>query len=129
MAGNDAIDYATLDGAIGQNWYELDPDLRSRVRTDCPPEDREWAESLLRRFGALVGDRVARNADIVDASPPELVRWDRWSNEVDTIVHHPAALDSKAALWDSGYVSGFSADARRRRRSTPAVVLGAVRER
>ena len=117
------IDYAALDAAIGQNWYELDPDLRRRVHDDVPAVDQPWADETLRGFGALVGDRIARNADIVDRSPPELVRWDRWANEVDEVVHHPAALESKAALWRSGYVSGFAADARSRGRSTPAVVL------
>jgi acyl-CoA dehydrogenase len=119
------IDYAELDGAIGQNWFQVDPDLQARVRADCPSRDLAWAEATLSRFGALVGDRIARNADVIDAAPPQLVRWDRWANEVGEIVHHPAAVDSKAALWASGYVSGFAADARARGRPTPAVVLGA----
>jgi acyl-CoA dehydrogenase len=120
------IDYAAIDSAVGQNWYDLDPDLRQRVRTDSPPEDLDWADGTLHRFGALVGGPIARNADIVDAEPPRLVRWDRWANEVNEIVHHPAALDSKAALWEAGYVSGFAGDAARRGRTTPAVVLGAA---
>ena len=68
------IDYAALDTAIGQNWYDLDPDLQSRVEADCPVEDHPWADATLRRFGGLVGGEIARNADVIDASPPELVR-------------------------------------------------------
>src|SRR4051812_34738624 len=120
------IDYAAFDGTIGLNWYEADPALQAHVARDCPPEDLEWADSTLRRFGGLVGGRVARNADIIDASPPQLVRWDRWANEIGEIVHHPATLDSKGALWESGYVSGFAADERARGRNTPAVVLAAA---
>jgi acyl-CoA dehydrogenase len=120
------IDYAAIDSAGGQNWYDLDPDLRRRVHADSPAEDLDWADDTLHRFGALVGGRIARNADVIDADPPRLVRWDRWANEVDQIVHHPAALDSKAALWEAGYVSGFAGDEARRGRSTPAVVLGAA---
>ena len=119
------IDYAGLDSAIGQNWYDLDPDLQARVQVDCPPEDLDWASATLHDFGALVGGRIARNADVIDANPPQLVRWDRWANEVDEIVHHPAAHDSKAALWEAGYVSGFAAAEQARGRATPAVVLGA----
>src|SRR4051812_22787785 len=119
------IDYAAFDGTIGLNWYEADPALQAHVARDCPPEDLEWADSTLRRFGGLVGGRVARNADIIDASPPQLVRWDRWANEIGEIVHHPATLDSKAAMWEAGYVSGFAADEKERGRPTPAVVLGA----
>src|SRR3954468_16479567 len=118
------IDYAAFDGTIGLNWYEADPALQAHVARDCPPEDLEWADSTLRRFGGLVGGRIARNAGIIDASPPQLVRWDRWANEIGEIVPHPATRDSKAALWEAGYVSGFAADERARGRTTPPRVLG-----
>jgi acyl-CoA dehydrogenase len=119
------IDYVTFESAIGQNWYDVDPDLQSRVRRDCPPEDLDWAEGKLREFGGLVGERVAPNSEIVDANPPQLVRYDRWANEVNEIVHHPAALDSKRALWASGYVGGFPNDEAARGRPVPGVVLAA----
>jgi acyl-CoA dehydrogenase len=119
------IDYATLESAIGENWYELDPDLQARVRRDCPPEDLKWADAKLREFGGLVGERVAPNSEIVDANPPELVRYDRWANEVNEIVHHPAALESKRALWASGYVGGFPGDVAERGRPVPGVVIAA----
>lgn len=118
------IDYASLDRAVGNNWYELDPDLQARVRRDAPAEDVAWADAKLREFGGLVGDRIARNADIIDANPPQLVRFDRWANEVNEIVHHPVTLESKRLLWDVGYVSGFAADEAARGRPTPAVVHG-----
>ncbi len=120
------IDYATLDSAAGHNWYDLDPDLQARVRRDCPPEDLEWADAKLREFGGLVGERVAPNSEIVDAHPPELVRYDRWADEVNEIVHHPAGLDSKRALWASGYVGGFARDETERGRPAPGVVLAAT---
>jgi acyl-CoA dehydrogenase len=118
------LDYGSLDAAVGENWYDLDPDLQSRVLRDSPPEDAVWATETLHRLGGLVGGVVARNADVIDAHPPELVRWDRWANEVGEIHHHPAALESKRALWEVGYVSGFAADEAARGRPTPAVVLG-----
>ena len=120
------IDYTTLDAAIGHNWYDLDPDLQARVRRDCPPEDYEWADAKLREFGGLVGERVAPNSEVVDAHPPELHRYDQWANEVNEIVHHPAALDSKRALWASGYVGGFSRDEAERGRPAPGVFLAAT---
>ena len=120
------IDYTTLDAAIGHNWYDLDPDLQARVRRDCPPEDYEWADAKLREFGGLVGERVAPNSEVVDAHPPELHRYDEWANEVNEIVHHPAALDSKRALWASGYVGGFSRDEAERGRPAPGVFLAAT---
>ncbi len=121
------IDYAALDSVVGQNWYDLDPDLRDGVRATCPSDDWAWADGTLRSFGELVGGRLARNADIIDAAPPRLERWDRWATEVDEVVHHPAALDSKRALWASGYVSGFAPASRERERerTTPAAVYAA----
>jgi len=120
------IDYESLERAVGHNWYQLDPDCRALVRSGCAPDDVEWADAKLSDLGALVGTRVAPNADIVDAHPPQLVRYDRWANEVDEIVHHPAMLDSKRAMWESGYVSGFAADTARRGRTTPGVAIAAA---
>jgi alkylation response protein AidB-like acyl-CoA dehydrogenase len=120
------IDYSALDSAVGHNWYELDPDLRARVRRDCPPEDIGWADAKLHEFGGLVGERVAPNSEVVDAHPPELVRYDRWAGEINEIVHHPAGLDSKRALWASGYVGGFARDEHARGRPAPGVVLAAT---
>ncbi len=120
------IDYAALETAVGNNWYELDPDLQDRVARDCPPEDLAWAQEKLSAFGELVGTRVAINADVIDAHPPRLERYDRWANEVGEVVHHPATLDSKRALWEAGYVSGFAADEAARGRPVPGVVSGAT---
>ena len=116
------IDYAALESAIGHDWYELDPDLQARVARDCPAEDREYTDAKLHEFGTLVGTTIATNAEIIDANPPRLERYDRWANDVDTVVHHPATLESKQALWRSGYVSGFAADERARGRPAPGVV-------
>ncbi|MGH9113242.1 MAG: acyl-CoA dehydrogenase family protein, partial [Acidimicrobiales bacterium] len=120
------IDWSEIDSVVGQNWYLLDPDLQARVRRDCPADDLGWAAATLDGFGGLVGDRVARAADVIDAHPPELVRYDRWANEVGEVAHHPAMLDAKRALWEAGYPSGFAHQARERGRPTPGVVLGAA---
>jgi acyl-CoA dehydrogenase len=120
------IDWSAIDSVVGQNWYQLDPDLQARVRRDCPADDLDWAVATLDSFGGLIGNRVARAADIIDAHPPELVRYDRWANEVGEVAHHPAMLDAKRALWEAGYPSGFAPQARERGRPTPGVVLGAA---
>jgi acyl-CoA dehydrogenase len=118
------IDWSDIDSVVGRNWFRLDPDLQARVRRDAPPEDVEWSERTLDGFGELVGGTIARAADVVDAHPPELVRYDRWANEVNELAHHPAMLEAKAALWQAGYPSGFAAQARERGRPAPGVVLG-----
>jgi hypothetical protein len=120
------IDYASLETAVGHNWYELDPDLKDRVQRDCPADDVAWATEKLSSFGELVGTRIAVNADVIDANPPRLERYDRWASEIGEVIHHPATLDSKRALWESGYVSGFAHDEKERGRPVPGVVAGAA---
>lgn len=119
---SDGIDYESLDSAIGNNWYDLDPDLQARVRADTPAEDLDWAEDTLRSFAQLCATDIARNADVIDAAPAELVNYDRWAQPVDEIRHPEATLDSKRKLWRAGYVSGFAGDAQRRGRPTPGTV-------
>ncbi|HEX6423912.1 MAG TPA: acyl-CoA dehydrogenase family protein [Acidimicrobiales bacterium] len=118
------IDWSEIDLVVGQNWYRLDPDLQARVRRDSPTEDRAWSEATLDAFGALVGGTIAPAADVIDAHPPDLVRYDRWGGEVNELAHHPAMVEAKAALWRAGYPSGFAAQARERGRPAPGVVLG-----
>lgn len=102
------IEYASLDAVVGQDLYALDPDLQAIVARECAPEDAGWADRALHDFGRLIGEVVAPNAEIIDRNPPRLVRYDRWANEINLIEHHPAALESKRALWGAGYVSGFA---------------------
>ncbi len=117
------IDYESLDSAVGENWYTLDPDLQDRVRTDTPADGGAWADAKLTEFGALVGGDVARNAEVIDANPPELRRFDRWADDLGEIVYHPATIDSKKKLWSIGYVSGFADEKERGDRPTPGVVI------
>ncbi len=120
------LDYSSLDGAIGLNWFQLDPDLESIVTRNLPPEDHAWARSKLDSLGSLIGGRIARNADIIDQNPPKLVPYDNWAQIANRIDHHPAAIDSKTALWEVGYVSGFARDEKDRGRPVPGVVLAAA---
>src|SRR4051812_1410698 len=98
------IDYSTLDSAIGHNWYDLDPDLQTPARGECPPGDFEGATAKLRGFGRRVAQEAAPNSEVAGAHPPELRRYGQWAEEGNEIVHRPAAVDAKRALWASGYV-------------------------
>ena len=73
------IDYAALESTIGQNWYELDPDLQARVRRDAPAEDFDWADKTLR--------------DFLRANPPiSHAPYERWQ-------FTPAEADGIVARW------------------------------
>src|SRR5438477_11264773 len=96
------IDYGAFDRAVGLNWYDVDPDLQDTVRRYVAPEDLPAAEERLRDVGALCGGPIAERAEMTDRNPPKLERFDRWGNEVNRVVHHPGALQTKRDLWESG---------------------------
>ena len=95
------IDYAALDSRrSARTGTSSTPSCRPGSRRDCPAEDREWADAKLHELR-----RARRHAHRPQRrhhrrrTRPQLVRYDRWANEVDKVVHHPATLDSKRALW------------------------------
>jgi len=116
-------DYASHDGAIGLDWYAVDPNLRlllDRLLTDA--DDRAFAEEHVARFGELCGGPLARRAEVTDKHGPELRRYDQWGREVDWVEHHPAWLDSKADLVRAGFTGlPHHAD-----RPVPAVVTASL---
>lgn len=95
------IDYGQFDEAIGLNWYEVDPDLQDQLRRYVPDEEFGRVDEAMRDLGELCGGAVARRAEVTDANPPRLVRYDRWGNEVNRVVHHPGALETKRGLYEA----------------------------
>ncbi|MGH7813853.1 MAG: acyl-CoA dehydrogenase family protein [Candidatus Binataceae bacterium] len=114
------IDYSKFSGAIGLNWYEIDPDLQRIVKRRLDPIDLEWCEPELRKAGALIGGPVAERAETTDKNPPQLVKYDRWGEAIDEIVHHPGAIATKRDVWNAG-ISGprLRKEAARRGRKFP----------
>jgi len=116
-------DYACHEGAIGLDWYALDPNLRLLLDRLLPdPADRAFAEEHVARFGVLCGGPIARRAEISDKHGPTLLRYDRWGREIDTIEHHPTWTENKADLVRAGF-TGLSQHAGR---PVPAVVTAAL---
>jgi len=105
------MDYASLESAIGLNWWDVDPNLQRAVRHHCPAEDLAWAQSKLSDFGALVGDRIARNADISEVElglplqgvPLELVRARLSKRHFERATVLAQLYDPDAAI-DAGWV-------------------------
>jgi acyl-CoA dehydrogenase len=96
------IKYEEFESAIGLNWYEVDPNLQQLMHRLLEPEDLEWCEPELRRIGALIGGPIAARAEVTDKNPPRLVKFDRWGEQIDEIVHHPGAIATKRDVWESG---------------------------
>ena len=103
-ATGSGIDFSGIESPIGLNWYDADPNLQQLVERLCAPEDRAFAEEHLRRMGALIGGPVAERAEITDKNPPRLERYDRWGEEVNDVIHHQSALDTKRDLWNAGFL-------------------------
>jgi alkylation response protein AidB-like acyl-CoA dehydrogenase len=117
------INYAELQSAIGLNWYEIDPNLQDIMRRRLEAADLEWCEPELTRIGALIGGPIAARAEVTDKNPPQLVKYDRWGESLDEIVHHPGAMATKRDLWMAG-VSGprLRREAARRGRRYPVAM-------
>ena len=116
-------DYASYDGAIGLDWYALDPNLAGLLDRLLPdPDDRAFAEEHVARYGVLCGDALARRAEVTDKHGPVLRRYDRWGQEIDVVEHHATWLESKADLVRAGF-TGLPYHAGR---PVPAVVTASL---
>lgn len=100
----EGIDYSQIDSAIGLNWYDVDPNLQQLVERLALPDDRAFAEQQLRNMGGVIGGPVAERAEITDKHPPRLEKYDAWGNEINEIVHHQSAIDTKRDLWENGFL-------------------------
>ncbi|HWM85372.1 MAG TPA: acyl-CoA dehydrogenase family protein [Kofleriaceae bacterium] len=119
-----SIRYDDMEQAIGLNWYLVDPNLALQMDRHVDAADREWVDGKLRAMGELIGGTVARNAEVTDRNPAELVRWDREGNEINQVVHHPAALETKRLLWKSDFLHlRWSDEVARRGRPVPPPLL------
>lgn len=118
-----SIRYEDMEQAIGLNWYLVDPNLALQMDRHVDPVDRAWADGKLRAMGALIGGTVAENAEVTDKNPAQLVRWDREGNEVNRVVHHASALETKRLLWKNDFLHlRWTDDPARRGRPVPSCV-------
>ncbi len=116
------VDYEKMESAIGVNWYEADPNLAQLVDRLVSPADRAWAHQKLSEFGALCGGPIAERAEVTDRNPPRLVKYDRWGDAQDLVVHHPGVLETKRDLHAHFLSLSFSEAARGRTEPVPTTV-------
>lgn len=80
----EAIDDAAVNRRI---YWHLDRALQRPVRRRCG-EDLGRDERLA-DFGELMGTTVTENADVVEDNPAELDTYDRRSEPLNAVIHHP----------------------------------------
>lgn len=118
------ISYSDMKQAIGRNWYAIDPNLQLQMDRFVPADDRKWVEDKMRAMGELIGTTVAENAEITDKNPAKLVRWDREGDEINQVIHHSSALETKRLLWKNQFLHlRFSDEAKQRGRPVPVPLL------
>ncbi|OBH41299.1 acyl-CoA dehydrogenase family protein [Mycobacterium mantenii] len=95
--------YATENyrGAVGLNWYLIDPTLQFTMAYYLKPEELQLAERHLTRIGELMGGPVARWAEETDRNPPRLQRYDRWGHDISEVVMPTSFTQSKRAVLDA----------------------------
>lgn len=119
-----AISYERMEQAIGLNWYTVDPNLAMEMDRHVEPADRDWVDGKLRAMGELCGGPVAANAEVTDKNPARLVKWDREGDEINDVVHHPGALETKRLLWKSDFLHlRWSDEVAARGRPMPAPLM------
>lgn len=99
--------FVDSDVIFGKNFFEEDFNTRQLLRmhlagSGVSQEERSSLESWLSSFGALVGEKISRNAEIIDKHPPRLIKFDRFGSEIDFVEHHPSGLETRKLLWEHG---------------------------
>jgi acyl-CoA dehydrogenase len=88
-------------GAVGLNWYLIDPTLQFTMAYYLQPDELTLAQRHLTQMGALMGGPVARWADETDRNPPRLERYDRWGHDISHVVMPASFTQSKRAVLDA----------------------------
>ncbi|WP_227356722.1 acyl-CoA dehydrogenase family protein [Haladaptatus salinisoli] len=99
------FDYGRHDEGRGMNYWRHDPALRKEARRVYPEDEFEWAEDRLDEFGAVVGDTIADNADVIDERGPELSTYDERGNVANEVYYHPAQRENERLTYERGVVA------------------------
>ncbi len=84
-----AIGHIAPDCA-GLNFYDLDRSLHSSLRLNMEPGAYQHFAPFFSQMGRVAGGRLDELARIVDRNPPVLEHRNRFGQDLDTIVYHPA---------------------------------------
>ncbi len=84
-----AIGHIAPDCA-GMNFYEIDPSLHASLRLNMDATAYAHFQGYFSRLGEVAGGRLDELARIVDRNPPVLEHRNRFGQDLDTIVYHPA---------------------------------------
>ena len=88
-AESKAVGHIAPDCA-GMNFYDIDQSLQTSLRLNMDPETYDHFKIYFRQLGEVAGGRLDALARLVDRNPPALEQRNRFGQDLDTIVYHPA---------------------------------------
>jgi alkylation response protein AidB-like acyl-CoA dehydrogenase len=96
--------YRRYESGRGLDYYRADPNVAFVLDGLLPPAVRRWADEPLERWGQRCGTDIVRRADATDRRGHELIRYDRFGNDVSEIAYHPDWLANLDEAFDFGLV-------------------------
>lgn len=99
------LDVDGLDSGRRCNYFGLDGTFRREIERVYPEAALPDARERLDRFGAIVGETVADNADVVDRNGPRLHTFDAEGERANRVVRHPAHRENERLVWEAGIVA------------------------
>jgi acyl-CoA dehydrogenase len=82
------------------NYWAWDPTLRGEAERVYPDEEFEWAAPILDEYGAVVGNTIADNSDVVDRNEPELHTYDGDGEVQNHVEYHPLQFENERITYD-----------------------------
>lgn len=99
-------DYKIYQKAVGNNFYELDPNLQYILKRTLQDEsEMKLAETVANTYGEVVGNQIASRADFTDRHGPALKSYDEWGYQINEVIHSDSWLKNKADLVSIGICS------------------------
>ncbi|SFS81088.1 acyl-CoA dehydrogenase family protein [Marininema halotolerans] len=99
------MDYSRFTDSNAVNWYESDYTMKRYVQRYLSPALKEWGEEQLVQMGAYAAgpmDERARHTDREGA--PQLLRYDRYGNEINEVWYNEGYRTTVAEGFRSGVV-------------------------
>ncbi len=110
----------------GPNWYLDDAPFQELITRLMPAEILERSSPLLEEMGQSAAGELAALAELADANPPRLRRFDRSGERIESVEHHPAYDSLRRGSYGFGILTRFYGAARAEWGGWPSLVKFAL---
>ncbi|WP_214319737.1 acyl-CoA dehydrogenase family protein [Nonomuraea sediminis] len=102
--GSDRYATERYQGAVGRDWWAIDPTLQLLMRHHLG-DGYGWAAPYLEELGKVAGGVVAECAEETDRNPPRLEKYDRWGRDVSQVVMPPSFHTAREAMMEHNFLA------------------------